>query len=278
MLGDSAVDALEVDFEDTFHQLLQKELNEKYPDKYEIFNFGLYQFSTAQEFLTYKYFIEKYRPNEVYLLVTSNDPYENCLPDVKNPTFYLENGTIKPYPFYPNNYSSIELFLSKHFKSLVFLRKQYYTLLNRAKQEETLNENNGLPYMVNSYMKNYTNQTEQCWEITFYFIKELKKETEKTNSSLKVLIVPQPISIYPSDRENFLTDYNLSSSDLDFEKPQVIFENMLQKEKIDYINLEPFFRKSRERLHYIADGHLDTNGHKFLANILLENLKNQFYI
>lgn len=278
ILGDSFVDALEVDFEDSFHQLLQKELNEKYPNKYEIFNFGLYYFSTGQEFLQYQSFVKKYNPDLVVLFVFMNDPYETCLQDDKNPTFYFENNTLKQRPFTPNNYSNIQIFISKYFKSTVFLRKLYYDFKRNLENNQEKQENDGIPSFTKVFLKNYDNQVEECWNLTSYFLRELNQQIKQDKSNLLIFIIPNPVSIYEEDKNKFLSQTNLNESSFDFFKPDIIFEQILEKDNISYVNLRWAIQKQKERVYYTEDGHFNIQGHKFVKDKLLETFKNQKFI
>ncbi len=273
MLGDSYVDALTVDKKDSFDSLVQEKLNELYPKKYDIFNFGVNSYSTAQEYLTYRYYGEKYKPNEVYLFWFINDPSDTCGADPNKPTYYLENNEVKMRPFIPKNYSKFELFVSKYYKTAVFLRNEYYQFKSEALKKNDLSENN-IRELDKVFLKNYDNQTNDCWNLSMYFIKKLDEETKKDGVKLTVLGVPHPAVIYDEYRQRLIkTETNLEEKDFDFIKPYNLLKDFSKKENITYVDLiEPLKSKSDEDLFYYYDWHLNKNGHGAVSDIILNGI------
>src|SRR5919108_559664 len=75
VLGDSYVEALQVELEKTFPALLEKKLNENSTSaKFEVINLGQSGFGTADEYMRYVNFGAKYDPDLVILaFLTGND-------------------------------------------------------------------------------------------------------------------------------------------------------------------------------------------------------------
>lgn len=275
-LGDSFVDALQVNFHDTFFEILQKNLNEKYPGKYEVFNFGMSAFSTAQEYLSYENYASKYNSDYVFLLFFINDPYDSCLPDSTKPTYYIENNVVKIRNFTPRYHSNFEIFISNHLKTLVFLRERYYDFRRMIEAKKTMGNKTGKIEFEKIFLKEYDNQTRECWDITSYFINKLDKEIKSKNWKLIIVIVPHPASIYKEDKKRFLQkDTYLPEKDFDFEKPQEKITKILSDNRITFINLEPFFKKSEKRVYFPIDGHFNKQGHELVSQIIFENLINE---
>ena len=275
MLGDSFVDALEVNFNDTFYQKLQNKLDNLYPGKYEIFNFGLYYFSTAQEYLLYNKFVKKYNPDEIYLFVFVNDPYETCLEDPKNPTYYIDDeGNVQARKFYPNEYNSIQLFVSKYFKSAVFIRKVLQDAKSRVYQEKIKKLNYGLPAYAKSFLKEYDNQTAECWNLSRYFLRKLNEETTKSGTKIIAVIIPPPASLYKQDAEKLIKSSTLNESSFDFDKPSRMFKDIFNQERITYYDLEPDLKMENKRLYYNIDGHFNPVGHEVVSEALFQKLIN----
>jgi hypothetical protein len=86
VLGDSYTEAFQVEIGQTFHGMLEAE----YEDRLEVLNFGVSGYGTGQEFLTYKYFVRRFRPDIVILaFYPGNDFRDN---DKK-----LAGGYPRPY-------------------------------------------------------------------------------------------------------------------------------------------------------------------------------------
>jgi len=272
-LGDSFTDALEVNFENSFHQILKKDLNKNYPNNYEIFNFGMWYFSTAQEYLLYKEYVKKYSPDIIYLQVFYNDPYETCLPNSQNPSYYLENNQIKAREFIPLKTGKLKLFISKYSKLAVLIRKTYKDFQAKTSQQE-LTQQEGIQKEKKVYLENYDKETLDCFYLSEYFLKKLKQEIENDNAELRVIIISHPASIYEKDKQEFLENTELDE-EISFDKPEKQFENILNKLGIKYISTKQEFKNQRKRVYFEKDKHLNEKGHEILGKMLYENLINK---
>ena len=110
LLGDSAVESLQVGMNETFGKVLEKLLNAQLNKKvgknplntiqhFEVINFGCSSYSTGQEVLQYEREVDKYSPDIVVLLYNRGDSLENIV-KVKDrkraearPYFYIDTKT-----------------------------------------------------------------------------------------------------------------------------------------------------------------------------------------
>ena len=91
LLGDSAVESLQVSLDETFGKVLETLLNEqaqkiannKIADRtisqFEVINFGCSSYSTGQELLQYEQQVDNYNPDAVVLLYNRGDSLENVV-------------------------------------------------------------------------------------------------------------------------------------------------------------------------------------------------------
>jgi hypothetical protein len=77
LLGDSQVEGIQVDLEDTAGQLLEKRLTKMLGRPVQVLNFGVSGYSTVQEFLLMKREVFKYSPDMVLMGYDSRDMFEN---------------------------------------------------------------------------------------------------------------------------------------------------------------------------------------------------------
>ena len=272
-LGDSFADALQADFEKTFHQLLAKELEKEYPEKYEEFNFGIGAFSTGQEYLAYKYYVEKYKPDLVVLMFFTNDPLDNCCDDPYKPCFYIENETVREKSFKKKTYTPVKFFIAEYFKTSVFLRDEL-SKLKRVKAKKNDVESDGIFDSDKIFLKEYDSDIKKCWDISRHYLRELKKETSRADTGLKVFIIPHPASVYEKDKKRILDEDTLfNESYFDFNKPYNEIEKILKEENISYLNLMDTLKSKNERLYYFRDGHLNDKGHEVVFNAILKELE-----
>lgn len=93
VLGDSFVEALQVDEEERFTELMQAKLTEAglfRGRRIEVMNFGISGYGTAQELQTWRHEVRQFQPDFVILSVlTAND--------IRNNSLALERDPIRPY-------------------------------------------------------------------------------------------------------------------------------------------------------------------------------------
>jgi hypothetical protein len=78
ILGDSYTDALQVPQDSAFPAILERTLNSTLPGQYEVLNFGVGGFGTAQELLVLQHYALQYAPDAVILAFTIvNDVSDN---------------------------------------------------------------------------------------------------------------------------------------------------------------------------------------------------------
>jgi len=77
LLGDSMVESFQVPLEETFGQLLQKQLIAPAQARVQVLNFGTSGYSTVQQYLQLKEKVFKYHPDMVLACYSSQDLFEN---------------------------------------------------------------------------------------------------------------------------------------------------------------------------------------------------------
>jgi hypothetical protein len=105
LLGDSAVESMQVRMDQTFGKVLEKLLNAQLHKtsmgnikQFEVINFGCSSYSTGQELLQYEQEADKYKPDAIVLLYNRSDSLENVVSakDRKRaegrPYFYLDQA------------------------------------------------------------------------------------------------------------------------------------------------------------------------------------------
>lgn len=139
VIGDSFVNAQEVDLEDTFFRRLQHILRGQ-GYNVEVLGFGVRGFGTDQEYRLLENFALKYLPDLVVLAFVSNDVRNNSLALEKNPAKpYFElaaGGELVPRPFtpmpdYSESWKSF-LFVNSHLLRFVYFRAARITAIHNT--------------------------------------------------------------------------------------------------------------------------------------------------
>lgn len=80
ILGDSTTEAFQVPLNDTFVKLLEQRLNASGKQKFQVLNFGMSAFGTAQEYVLYCTQVFAYRPAVTIVMYHIQDSDDNVLP------------------------------------------------------------------------------------------------------------------------------------------------------------------------------------------------------
>ena len=145
LLGDSAVESLQVDLNQTFGKVLESLLNKKTAKHYEVINFGCSSYSTGQELRQYEQEVDKYQPDAIVLLYNRGDSVENTY-KIKD----RNHAEVRPY-FYVDTAGQLkqdDSILLANFDKLKpnpvreYLRKNsaIFGVLSQADLSLTLNE------------------------------------------------------------------------------------------------------------------------------------------
>lgn len=109
--------------------------------------------------------------------------------------------------------------------------------------------------------------------------KLVDNQFQDTKEHFIVLLIPVEFQLYPET----YAKYQDSGIPKDIDKvenpnPQRRIKEMLEKEKIAYIDLLPIMRKNINRLYFVKDGHWNPEGHKVAAEALAEWIKKSFQL
>lgn len=135
-LGDSFAMGYEVEVEDTFASVLERELEAKGYDA-DVLNFGVSGFGTAEEFLYLEREIWNYDPDLILVSFFVNDPVDN----LRTGLFALEGDTLRPLEsnYVPAgrignflNTNGVFNWLSERSNSFVILKERANVLIKRA--------------------------------------------------------------------------------------------------------------------------------------------------
>lgn len=110
-------------------------------------------------------------------------------------------------------------------------------------------------------------------------IKASKKLVDESNADKKIhfvaLLIPVDFQIYPEAMSKYESvGIPLGIADENDPQPQKRIKEMLEKEKIPYIDLLPVFKKSKEKLYFKEDGHWNKLGHQAAAEAIYQWIKN----
>jgi len=294
-LGDSFVQALQVNDEEVFNILL-----ENLHPGIEALNFGVSAYGTAQQYLQYQTLVKQFSPDIIVVLFWPyNDPFDNSIElqklggisedEIKKRPFvrFDDDGQAKiirpiiPQMKMQNNWSLFKRFLRDTFYVVSYAWKAKNIIVGYIK---ILNDNEKIQSserrkietdvkMLNAFsVENKRLQQaewKKAWDLSFKIMKLFNREAAKDGAKLV-------ISTLPVEKiETELDAEELSPS-------EKIMAKVLLKEDIPFLPLTPCFRKYLQtnnvrngHYHYEQEGHFRPLGHQVLALCLLKELQSE---
>jgi hypothetical protein len=297
VLGDSYVEALQVDVSKTFWRLLEDKLNicRFAGDKnVVVLNFGVSGYSTAQELLALKHRVKPYHPDLVLLaFLSGNDVRDNSKllaqsPDMR-PFFRLAGAElIEDMSFR----ESLRFRLEASLLSRGFKRAADYSrvvqLLNKAmkvvarpllapRTDAAAREEIGLDDRV--YLSRPSEVWEDAWRVTEALVKAIREEANQQGARFLLVTLSNPGQVPPDTKVMQRHAAWLGETDLFY--PERRLRAFVNKEAFDAVFLaEPFARHAAEHKVYLhgfpntqlGGGHWNESGHALAADLIAQHL------
>lgn len=271
LIGDSNAEGYAVDFEDSFHQKLQKKITK------QILNFGTAgNFGPVQSFLIYKNLASKFNHSEIlYFFNPASDFIDNDwnywkkkIRKFRNRPYYVKNEISGKYEiYYPNKDNSK---LSSLVKEIIFLKIQpfflkytytantlrtinyLYSIKVQKKTKENLNKTT-----FTGINKSFFNEDKFNIEGTLFFIEKFFEIAK--NKKITLILIPH------------ISDLELISRGNEYKNLQW-FENLqflTKKYNVKIINIEDYVNySSYKKLIHTCDDHWNKYGNDFAAEIV----------
>lgn len=283
ILGDSMTESIQVENDRDFESLLEKKLAER-GNKVETMNFGLSGQNTAQEYLTFKHYAFRYKPDiAVVTVAITNDPSENhpklngrdyvpyILFDGDNERFIVPKDPSYGFPIDSlRSYSHFfRWVMSRTYDTEQALKK----LWNRNGEQE---KSGSTPVFFQNFLTKRDPSWEEAWTINRKLFKSIKNLTEELNMELVVIVIPDQTQVYDSlwnqkleKAKSEFPELAIDESTVDREDPNKRYKAIFDSEKISYIDFLNLFRsKNAEELYALEDVHLNERGHEYVAETL----------
>ncbi len=277
ILGDSFVEARQVETQKIWHNILEQKLNEL-PDlnkKIEIYAFGLGGNGTYLNYLYLYNYALKYQPDLIVLaFLPANDfrddsGYFNKIFDNQGNIKTKLSGSEKLIA------KSVLLVWLDYKWQLAKNNIRYYfgRIFNPQKIAEQL------PFDFQVFLKDYPDSWNKVWDLEEKLILAFKKTAQEHNS--KFLIVSLP-DIWRSHEDLLKVDARYGqyaqNPNLDFEKPEKILKDFINKENIAYFNLltpikEKIQKENQPTFYWPCDAHWNETGNLWAAQILFDFFK-----
>ncbi|MGB3512358.1 MAG: SGNH/GDSL hydrolase family protein [Microcoleaceae cyanobacterium] len=299
LLGDSFTEAVHVKLEDTYGAIMEEKLQECPVFKnreIEVLNFGVQGYSTAQELMVLRHHVWDYSPDLVILAFYAGN-------DIRNNYRPLEHDHLRPYFVYENG----ELVEDMSFRDLKLWQRDRYAFSIVDFMPFWLVQNSRILQLIRKvdidakrrqFEKDYSainiafyekpkpnSDWEEAWKVTEGLLKLMRDEVYEKGKDFLLVTV--------SDSHQVLPDISLRDgfrNSLDYPNlfyPDERLRKFGKEENISVYNLAgPIWdeaKKTGECLHGFDNGipcggHWNVAGHKFVGEILANNLCQQYTI
>jgi hypothetical protein len=275
LLGDSYVEAFQVELSETFLKIAEKHLSDR-GHKGELMNFGRSGFTTTEELLLVREDVAKFAPNLIALFFYP----PNDIADVSKD---LASDKIRPFFFYEKDATTLQLDSSftdeaafklkklvnplKRNSALVSLATERYQLLGKDREISPESD-----CRIRDYLSLATSKPDSHYSKAFELNKRLLREIAgMIRNRAEMLLVTMDTPGWKTTEERCFQSNDPSFNPFFYEDE---LRNLALEENIHYLGLQQKFRrdweKNRRELHW---GHWNYEGHKFVAGLLADEIE-----
>lgn len=312
VLGDSFMEAYQVDFDKSFCSRFQQRFN---ADAAEVINLGVGGYGTIQELITLQEVGLKYQPNFVVLFFSLNDvvnnheEFENTIwrtPRLK--TFsrpYYIKGQGGGYELKKPDYQRAKQWAkdrrtkleSKQAKKKFYEKTLIYKLMDsqikklseQGQRVPKYDPNVLFGQYLSSYDSNlgtrgfdnnrYGELWSEAWDITFFSLQTMSDICKERGIVLIIATVPNKIQVDESFEAVVRKTYPSLAFDLSL--PNRTLESFAEERGILFVDLLPIFKKNYEQtgeplFHKYRDRHWNEKGHEIAADAVFEYMQEQW--
>jgi hypothetical protein len=259
------MEALQVDYEQSFAGLLQQDLGRAAGAPVAVRNAGIGGWDPNQYLLR----AESLLRSEPYNLVIAAIYVGNDVVEKRREYFpprQREDRSEFRFPRALSKNEFVDAWL-RPFNDALEVRSHLFILTrNRLK---TLRMKAGLHPL--GFSQEYLKQTAQSerWGLTADICKDIAELAAANGAQTLFVLIPDALQVSPQALDAYLTGYNINPADVDLEQPNRRLREELERRGMPVIDVLPAFRAAREngvQLHGTVDAHLTPEGHKILVD------------
>jgi hypothetical protein len=255
LIGDSYVEALQVQSEHHFGVIIEKKLGELSGKKVEVLNFGRSGLSFREMFRTYEFDVKKYNPDFILFFVQDQD-FLMKGPEIGPQVFLNDNNEIEFTDFDESSlYKSRERWEEiKQFSSYSLLRN-VVKMVKSGKSDEILLDKLDFIYTEEELMQNdslMNNQRDVFLKINQAIYKKLKSDESRFNNKNLTITIES----MPENYDKIIRNY---STLIDLQPPLEMFK--------DTSGIDPIYWEVTN-----TRGHWNYEGHKFVGEYLAKKI------
>jgi hypothetical protein len=227
VLGDSFVAGFAVDFEGTVGRVLQRTLRNSSDQDWEVMNFGVAAYGTAQELIAFEELGAAFAPDYVVLLFfAGNDVSHNSSELSTYPRKYYTLGA--DGALVPESSSELRGFasrlLNEHSRFYVWQKRRVREIERFFKRTVEVDP------VHRVFGTRYDDTLRRAWDITRALLRELRDRVEARGARFLLVYVPYAAEVHPGWwSEMVARSPSLQRSEWDLEKPERLLERLRRR-------------------------------------------------
>ncbi len=289
VLGDSFVEAFQVEMDRTSLALTESQLNNNQHNKVELMNFGRSGFTQTEELLVLKNCVSQFSPDMVVLFFSPNDIGDvsrETAGDLIRPFYHISESEelILDTNFVKMREFKIKCFINwfKQHSSVISLLCERYNsykkqIRARAKRKPNTKGGGTSPKKLEGYLSLCTDNTDANFLRNYKLNKILIKTMSEycKEKGIRFILVARENRAYTPEVEE---KYKLIDSTFDANFFENDLRNFAKSINAEYLGLQRIFKQSFKKagvsLHW---DHWNYEGHKVVANALTNKLSSIIY-
>ena len=268
VIGDSFVEALQVDFDDSFPYLMENYLNQKSAKTaFQVYSFGHSGASLAHYSKVLAFIGKKYKPDLVIIKIIHNDFMESFegYGRVDNWSLKDQGGTyleIEPRP-------AKRLWMKRLFRNMALAR---YLIINqdimvKIRFIKDIFYGDTRKYEANiSAKKLDAFPKENIKNIVDYIFQQFAKEAKLNNTKLLLVV----------NATRYSFENRTGNKPLLAERLNKVSREAAKRQGIPFLDLTPSYKRTwtgkPQSFVWKSDGHLNANGHRLVAQTLSQRI------
>lgn len=268
LMGDSFMEALQVEHEQTVAHLLENVLSERLNKPVVVRNAGVAGWNPNHYLLRTRQLLSRDSFALVVVAVFVGNDAVGYRVDRIPPRSPVRRHDFR-LPRRPTWTEFVQAILAPMNDGLE-VRSHLYILAKN--QLSTLRMRMGLTadYLPAEYRKDEA--TSQRWETTAEISRDLARSAAQRGVPVLFVLIPERFQVYPDDFRRYLRGFGIDSSTVDVEQPSRLLYQAFKADSLRVVDALPAMRSaaaaSDQRLYGSVDQHLSAAGHAALTNVM----------
>lgn len=267
LLGDSFMEALQVEHEQTTAALLERRLAAAGLDSVVVRNAGVSGWSPNQYRIFARSELARTRYDLVIVAVFVGNDVVRARLDRVPPRVPVERRRLR-FPHSPAPRELVDA-LAAPVNDALEVRSHLYILLKN--QLSTLRMRLGL---TADYFPQWYRRSESGhpgWDITVGLLRDLAADAAERGVPVIFALVPERLQVHDDDFLRYLSGFDIDPADVDLEQPSRVLRERLTAAGLTVVDALGPFRSAADsvRLYGTVDQHFTPEGHALLADLVL---------